>query len=56
MKIPLPEPNFEAQIFDAQIGDFVAVIHDILETKHKDNVGSVSTDYTLYLKIKVNAG
>lgn len=56
VRIPLPEANFEAHIFNDAKGNFEPIVHDILETKHKDNVGTVSSDYTLYTKIRVAAG
>lgn len=54
--MPLPESNYEAHLFNDEKGSFEAIVHDILETKHKDNVGKVSSDYTLYAKVRVAAG
>lgn len=56
VRIPLPAGNFEAQIFNAESRSFQPLVHDVLETKHKDNAGTVTSEYTLYTKIKIASG
>ena len=39
VKIPLTQANYEAEVFSK--GNFIPVVYDVLENKHKDNVGNV---------------